>query len=468
MSNPLFSRSSSYILTPASGLDLWLHTAAATVTKEVDVENPESFIYGITQTMCVSNPYPPTAKDSNGSLLPPCNLPVDPYSIKGQAVEIISNISSIAVAFPANSSGVATLMIRNTSVPTDAIFQMTTFGAKATCTSFNEFCLPPIVVFEGNATNYVVGACNDGPSNFPVNITEDDVERIQGGMKPIISFPSGATENSITTFTDLIGYPSNITQPGPYVLWLQFWLYDDGSILPSEDIFAFGGSYGMILATCNVSYYNVTIEYRNGVYNTIDEVPTARFLSDGFSGALRAGTYNDILLDDLKPIFSTVNATGEERMALLTQEMTMMAAASAGIIANVTAPTLRQYIDRTLGRYPIYPVISLITLLYINSAFALVICILTATSYASKTKVPGTTGNMSVLELARLHLTSPLSLIADLCRLLDADGDRASIETMNGDISMTSLTNAVFEWDCKIMRTGRLSLGCGLRGTTRY
>lgn len=149
---------------------------------------------------------------------------------------------------------------------------------------------------------------------------------------------------------------------------------------------------------------------------------------------LRVGLFDEVLLDDLKFIFSMVNATGEERMALLTQEMTMMAAASAGIIANVTAPPLRQYIDRTLGRYPIYPVISLITLLYINSAFALAICILTATSRASRTKVSGTTGNISVLELARLHLTSPLSLIADLCRLLDADGERASIETMNGDI----------------------------------
>lgn len=398
------------------------------------MEHPESFTYGITQTMCVSNPYPPTAKDSNGRLLPPCNLPVDPDSIREQAVEIITNVSSVAVAFPANSSGVATLMKRNANVPTNAIFQMGTFGAQATCTSFNEFCLPPVLEAVGDAMNYVVGACDGGPSNFPAIITEDDVEADPDGMSSIISFPSGAASNSITTFTDLIGYPSNITQPEPYVLWLQLWFYYDGPISPSEDILAFGGSYGMILAMCNVSYYNVTIEYRNGIYTTIDKVPTARFLSDGFSGALRVGLFDEVLLDDLKFIFSMVNATGEERMALLTQEMTMMAAASAGIIANVTAPPLRQYIDRTLGRYPIYPVISLITLLYINSAFALAICILTATSRASRTKVSGTTGNISVLELARLHLTSPLSLIADLCRLLDTDEERAPTETMNGDI----------------------------------
>lgn len=240
-------------------------------------------------------------------------------------------------------------------------------------------------------------------------------------------------------FIDLLGYPINITQPGPYTLWLQLWWNSLDAFTQHNLSGVFSvpvDSIGVALAMCNVSYFNVTLEYRNGSYIKVNEVPSARFLSDGISGALRANIFNNVLLENLIPTFNSLNATDEERMALLTQEMTRFATVSAGIFANVTGPPLWQHKveNRILGRYPIAPVLSLITLLFITATFAVTICILAVASPSTKGNVYGMKHALSELDLARLRLVSPFALIAEICDALDQDGKRSSNQSNSIDM----------------------------------
>lgn len=42
-----------------SAVDLWLHTTSSTVTKKIEVAIDGPFNYGVTQTLCHNDPYPP-------------------------------------------------------------------------------------------------------------------------------------------------------------------------------------------------------------------------------------------------------------------------------------------------------------------------------------------------------------------------------------------------------------------------
>lgn len=133
-------------------------------------------------------------------------------------------------------------------------------------------------------------------------------------------------------------------------------------------------------------------------------------------------------------------------------------------------PIYPRCIRHKITSIPINPVISLITLHNINSAFALVLCILTATSRISKPNVSGTTGttvNMSVLGLARIHLTSPLSIIETCVDYLRRTRE-LWLKRRTRIFLMTRLINTKSEWDGKMMTTGRLSLRFRVRGMTRY
>ena len=118
-----------------------------------------------------------------------------------------------------------------------------------------------------------------------------------------------------------------------------------------------------------------------------------------------------------------------------------MAMASAGALANMTGPTLSQQQIQTLilGRYPVIPVVLLIFVLFLNSLFALVICIATSLSRTGSIRVPGKTGAKPVptLDLARLRLVSPAALVADRFPLQgSANLTKAEIKAMRDTLDM--------------------------------
>ena len=188
--------------------------------------------------------------------------------------------------------------------------------------------------------------------------------------------------------------------------------------------------------------YNVTLQYADGTYNKINEEVSERFLSDGFGGPLRNDVLTSFLAEFLRPIFRSTTVTDEERMKGMTQEFTRLAMASAGISANTTGPSLWQTQLQTqiLGRYPIIPVVLLSIVLFLNTLFALVICVATSFSHTGSIRVPGKTGSKSVplLDLVRLRLVSPAALVSDRFPLARSSVNltRAEIQAMRDTLDM--------------------------------
>lgn len=176
--------------------------------------------------------------------------------VEGNVMEIYLNDSdTIAVIFPGNGSGIASLITQD--VKGDLAFQMSTFGARASCTSHNAFCSLP----SASLTNDVVvfGVCPGAPSGFPaVKNWRSDQTQSSSGWSPIVSFPSSPFNNhTVVDFIDLLGYPINITQPGPYTLWLQLWWNSLDAFTQHNLSGVFSvpvDSIGVALAMCNVSY----------------------------------------------------------------------------------------------------------------------------------------------------------------------------------------------------------------------
>ena len=122
------------------------------------------------------------------------------------------------------------------------------------------------------------------------------------------------------------------------------------------------GSIAASVLSFNLTYYNVTLQYSNGTYSKVDEVVSDRFLSDGYSGPLRADTLTRILVDDLQLSIITNNITDAERTNKISQELVRMVIASAGVSANTIGPTLSQSEIQTnfLRQYPILPMFLLL------------------------------------------------------------------------------------------------------------
>ena len=96
------------------------------------------------------------------------------------------------------------------------------------------------------------------------------------------------------------------------------------------------------MVNCNFTYYNFTVQYQDGGFSIIDEVIVDRFLSDGFSGPMRATAPSKAFMEELESTFLTSGMTDGERMELLSDYLTQLALASASIFANTTGPALSQ------------------------------------------------------------------------------------------------------------------------------
>ena len=156
------------------------------------------------------------------------------------------------------------------------------------------------------------------------------------------------------------------------------------------------GVAAIAVVNCNFTYYNVTLQYDDTEsYSIIDEVTTDRFLSDGFSGPVRTAVLTSNFMETLQSdLLLARSTTDKSRLASISERFTSLALGSASIFADTTSPALlQQQIQlRILGQYPITPVVLLVSVLFLNSLFALVICVATSFSRTDTIRVPGKTG----------------------------------------------------------------------------
>ena len=323
--------------------------------------------------------------------------------------------------------------------------QTTTFGVRTTCVSITHLCN-----ITGNRSN---GTCNGAPSeftwnsNYTSNFGNLNLTVPHPVSYPIMDDPSERPESWYTgadEYFHLLDYPINTTSSGGYMMFMQLWwpYLEEGY---SEILAKIGqGPASIVVLNCNFTYYNLTVQYDyNNTYGhaVVDEVISERFLSDGFSGPLRAGLLFGSLMNTI--IGNVVYGSSDTaRMDGINDAFAELALFSASIAAaNMTAPALWQEQGQTqiLGRYPIIPVVLLVFVLLLNSLFALVICVVTSFSRTDSIRITGKSGSKSVplLDLARLRLVSPGSLVADRFPLKgSANLTREEIQAMRDTLNM--------------------------------
>lgn len=333
----------------------------------------------------------------------------------GMLVASNSSDSLLAITL-ANASDLAVLV--TTPVPQLLSFDMTTFGARASCQSVTPSCTTV-----GNVT------CPGFPKSFVVvNYGSGGTTNIDPGEGRVYIQTSNCDNCSHIISSDALdGSPDtyNANSRNMYSIWLQFEWRSSGDISMgsskmSDAVFASSDSnLANMLTNCTLSFYNVTLSYRNGTYTSTDEVLSNTGLSEGLAGPTRLGHYATRLIANIEGRAFSDNSS-DSVMAFLSQDLARLAIGSAAVITNETQPALRQSVlrEQVLGRYPFWPVVLFLALLYMYAAIALFLILGTSlVSRGSRVQANGygTEGkSISELELVQLRLTSPLAMAAAL------------------------------------------------------
>lgn len=349
-----------------------------------------------------------------------------------------------------NASDLAVLVVP--SVPQLLSFEMGTFGARASCQSVTPSCKVD--------TSSGAVSCEGFPSTFVAfNYSGDKPSGVGSGQSALyiqtsncdgcdhIRADTALDSPEITTLSST-QLPINL-----YSIWLEFiWVIDGDDIAftsaKASDAITYGGdgTMAVMLTNCSLSFYNVTLAYYNGSYAVVDETLSNTGLSDGLAGPTRLGHYSSRLIANVEG-HAFNDSSSSSVMAFLSQDLARLALGSAAVITNETAPTTSpqyQIGDRILGRYPVWPIIIFLALLYSYSAMALIILIqATIFSRATMIRVPSRrddeeTGWVSALDLTQLRLTSPLSLAATLFA-----SDRSEIQ--GAELSMRASSLDMFD-----------------------
>lgn len=427
-------------------MDLWLHTVASTSLQNFlsPVDPPSN--YSITQTACP--PYSDAisymyiclfgagywAGGTIDSLTP--GMLVTSNSSDTLQTITLSDASELAVLVP-------------TSVPQLLAFNMTTFGARASCQSITPLCSNAAnsssssVICAGFPLSFVpydyTGA--SGPSNIP------SIPSGQSALFLQTSNCNGCDHISSSDFMDANLDMLNNPPINSYSIWMEFVWMSDGDVPMTSSkasnaiVAPQGNNVAAMLTNCSLSFYNVSLSYFNGSYSLEDEALSNTGLSDGLAGPTRLGHYASRLVADVEGrAFNDSDSSSV--MAFLSQDLARLALGSAAYITNETAPALSQFEinDRILGQYPIVPVFIYIALMYAYTIIALIILLQTLVVSKDVTiQVPfsgpnsvddnNETKEVSALELIQLRLTSPLSSVAAMFPPDKTESRKAKLST---------------------------------------
>lgn len=412
-----------YVLTHVcSGVDIWLHTTTATVVANFTESLPMPFPYGISQNTC--KPYPDPLQEGTRKCL---------FEVQGQWTGSIgdgrivasNNSATLRPITLAASNDLAVLVKPN--VQARVAFNMTTFGARAICSSLNaNLCKPStsdVVCTKSNDFPFVDGSLDMGIPGYGqsqsyifTSTCDGCVPKIQNYTEAGQVVPSKRSKNPIDARIQFVwGMPGDMR------------FYDNW---PNPAINRLGTLAATVLANCSLGFYNVTLSYKDGSYSLVNEALSDTWLSDGLSGPTLVNLYGSRLLVNIEGVAMGLKSnTTDEVMALLRQELGRLALGSAAEITDQTIPTLSQSqtSQKLLGRYPMAPTIAMIAILYLYAFVGLVLGLvaMTVTARSPHITEPRTGATVSAIELAQLRLTQPLTLVASLFPSAD-DESRAT------------------------------------------
>lgn len=331
----------------------------------------------------------------------------------------LSNNSKLHRAITLYDAGARNLaVIVNPSVPQSVAFQARSFGARASCESLNMLCT--------NGVPYANLSCPGfPPDQFPATNTTT-IATNPGSRVPVTQsgtyFLTGlcpTCDHLGTTSLTIANAKSRTNEISPYSIWLQM-VWDGSSQYIYREIS--GGNNtaltpettgATLLANCSLSIYNVTLGYRNGSYSVLHEEPTNPGQADAMFVPTRFGFFSSNLVSSIEGIAFQANTTADV-MTILSQNLARFTMAAAAPVVSPQKPTLSQslLVSRILGRYPFWPILVTLLLLFLYAAFALVVCVATAFAKADVLHVSGKP--VLSLDLAVLRLTNHVAVAAEL------------------------------------------------------
>ena len=188
-----------------------------TINKGVQIPIETPFSFSITQNVC--RPYDLSTYDTlqlidlenwqtNNT---PCGLAFPSSAPVEQDLRLAMNESSTTdIELLGDEKNSAVLVASN--VPENVVFQMTTFGSRASCASINKLC---------NVTaDWENGTCGNPPSVVSWN-SPSPGPGFRGSISyPITNNSDGASDPFQTTnfYSELLNYPVNTTSPGGYTI----------------------------------------------------------------------------------------------------------------------------------------------------------------------------------------------------------------------------------------------------------
>lgn len=401
-----------------------------TVIQPIVTPQDTPFQYSVSQNKCPPYPYPQPPEPPYQCLFQ-AGIWGQGLSDLAPGILVTCNTSvSLSAITLADADDLAVLV--TPGVPQTVIFRATSFGARASCQSVNQLCV---------GTGGYFGNCSGFPSSFPPVAWNSSGGLVPGGSGAFIQSANCESCNHVGTsdmltsgayiLSDTVPPPSN-----PYSLWMQFLWRSSGDGVygyppAGNTAVNYYSNQASMLANCSLSFYNVTVDYINGNYTLVDETLSNAGLADGLAGPTRVGNYNSRLVANIEGHAFSDNST-ETVMAFLQQDLARLALGSAAVITDLKSSTLSQSTQSTriVGRYPFWPTVILLALLFLHAVLAVIVFALTALlSRASRVRAPGATKSVSMLELTQLRLTSPLALVAALFPPVRPKASRAELST---------------------------------------
>ncbi|KAA1476761.1 hypothetical protein DENSPDRAFT_843829 [Dentipellis sp. KUC8613] len=420
-----------------SGVDIWLHSVTATTAQQYPLSMDSTWRFSVGQNQC--HPYiPPTPNTVRYACLLENTRGSWGYGIDAltPGMQVMANSSQDLQTITLSSYDDLAVVVdpnvpQTSSDVSNVSYTGATFGARASCSSVNHLCTNP------TPTSYNI-TCSDVPSGFPpINLTAPDSDTANGlspGVSKLGLLSANCDGCQYINASDVShGHDSYAYGRAPpvnnYSLWMQLAWELTGSesfngasttvsdTAPESDIaYTTTGPRAHILAHCSLTFYNVTIRYENGNYSRVAEELSNTGLSDGLAGPTRMALYASRLLDDVQGVAFS-GAHTDRVMAYLNQDLARLALGSAAYLTDQKEPVLDQQVlgTRALGRYPFWPAVIYIVLLWINAIVPLGIAGWTMMTRTSRIRVPGDQpATVSALELAKLRLTRPAALVAEL------------------------------------------------------
>ncbi|TFY81826.1 hypothetical protein EWM64_g2187 [Hericium alpestre] len=389
------------------GVDLWLHTVAATIIQTVDTP-AAALSFGIELMRCQTY-----ASNSSTDLLTGMGqcLRLFSGSVPSDDIplDVLSNHSS---DFRANTLADADnlAVIVNPMVDVD-MFTATTAGP-----------FPNDTTASGSTTFMLSSDCEGCDHLDPGTYSN-------GLWEMLLDFDCGANCADQDAAARGQALAAQLKPPeNRYSLWMQMlWevtpkRVSDPSLSAPQDqgTYIGNGYYNTLLTDCTFNFYNVTLSYRNGNYTIVDETLSNPGLADGLAAPTRTGVINQQLMVDIQGMVLAEGSRPQDMQAYLEQDLARLAIGAATVVTYTQPLTTDNAVvsTRLAGRYPFWPCVLFIALLLVNGVFPLALGIAATLTRTERIAVSMKEGSgrssVAVLELTKVRLTELTAVAAKL------------------------------------------------------